>query len=421
MKIKTSHDEKDNISTLRKRELTLQKEIITLKSKLMASGSINRRLRENIDSMVINEKGLTKEITNLKARNGFLSENERVDNRSFKGRNISQVKSHEKRPNVEKNTQYEIKTSHIKIPEEIPFQSFAKTHVFETDTYPRPKEYMFKGQRKETRIVKPIRKHVFQMEDMAIAKVNSNQSLGLTREHLVDGVYRFDVNTGVDYELYFRHPRIANSIIPVHLTRGFSEPRIEVLSNQKRQLNEMVNLILPLSGRLERFKNFIDLFIDICVKKDKNVFLTVVLYGEKDFKAVKNILQRLENEHDFRKYELVMRDKEFSRGRALHDGVIYWKGRDPNVLMFFCDVDITFRAEFLRRCRAYTEPGKQVYYPVVFSLYNPKNVYDDGRVPDPEDQLKIGEYGVNLNDHRPRCLAVWVSSLVPSPPLPHSS
>lgn len=242
-----------------------------------------------------------------------------------------------------------------------------------------------------------MKRHVLDVQDVVLAEMNANnKSLQISKEHMFEGVYRFDIHTGLDYELYFKHPKLENFIIPVRLTQGLGQPNIEILSGARRQTNELINLILPLSGRLERFKNFIDLFINICVKKDKNVFLTVVLYGEKDFKTVKKILQNLENDYDFRKYQLIMRDKEFSRGRALHDGVLYWKGKNPNVLMFFCDVDITFRPEFLRRCRAFTEPGKQVYYPVVFSLYNPKNVYEDGNVPEPEYQLKIGWYMIKL-------------------------
>ena len=40
----------------------------------------------------------------------------------------------------------------------------------------------------------------------------------------------------------------------------------------------------------------------------------------------------------------------------------------------------------------YTEPKKKVYYPMVFSLYNPKNVYEDGNIPPPAEQLKIGKF-----------------------------
>ncbi|EDO41813.1 predicted protein [Nematostella vectensis] len=213
-------------------------------------------------------------------------------------------------------------------------------------------------------------------------------------DNIIEGVYRFDINHGVEYEIYFNDSKSKGSVLSARVFRKLSKPQIVLPSLKYKQPNELINLIVPLSGRIERFQQFIDLFIDVCIKRDKHVYLTVVLYGEKDFKIIRRILKDLEDSYNFRKYQLIMRNKQFSRGRALHDGVIYWKGKNPNVLMFFCDVDVTFDEHFLRRCRSYTEPSKQVYYPMVFSLYNPRNVYEDGMIPSPQEQLNIGnQYG----------------------------
>uniref|UniRef100_A0A8C1N0X9 Hexosyltransferase n=1 Tax=Cyprinus carpio TaxID=7962 RepID=A0A8C1N0X9_CYPCA len=73
----------------------------------------------------------------------------------------------------------------------------------------------------------------------------------------------------------------------------------------------------------------------------------------------------------------------FSRGLALEMGSSQLAN---NSLLFFCDVDLVFNADALQRCRENTIEGGQVYFPIVFSQYDPKIVYAGGP---PEDSAFV--------------------------------
>ncbi|KTF86854.1 hypothetical protein cypCar_00013873, partial [Cyprinus carpio] len=93
-------------------------------------------------------------------------------------------------------------------------------------------------------------------------------------------------------------------------------------------------------------------------------------------------------ELNFHNFTLIQLNEEFSRGRGLDVGARAWKG--GNVLLFFCDVDIFFTADFLNTCRLNAQPGKKVFYPVLFSQYNPAVIYGShDHIPPVEQQLII--------------------------------
>lgn len=367
----------------------LQKELKRLKARINQKDELIERLTAQLEKEKSQTKKVKQEVGNLKVQNAELLAE--VESNSLGG---NSGKSQEQTPVVAKDLSFKVNTSpqvtNIQVSERIQFQSFAKTHIFELSPRKRPKEYIFHGQNVNTRRVKSGERHLLEAQDIALNFINTNTSYHVSRENVVDGVYRIDVNAGIDYEVYFKDPT-SNKFIIVRLIRPLGVIKPVAIPDDGKNPNELINLILPLSGRLERFQQFVDMFVEVCIKNDRNVFLTVVLYGASDFNHVKTTLKDIEATYGFKKYQLIMRDKPFSRGRALHDGVMYWSGNPSNVLMFFCDVDITFRADFLRRCRMYTQRKNKVYYPMVFSLFNPKNVYEDGNIPPPAEQLKVGK------------------------------
>ncbi len=60
-------------------------------------------------------------------------------------------------------------------------------------------------------------------------------------------------------------------------------------------------------------------------------------------------------------------------------------------LLLFLDVDILFNSDFLTRCRLHSQPGRKVYYPLAFGLYNPHVVYTLHKLdmPREDEQLNV--------------------------------
>ena len=209
----------------------------------------------------------------------------------------------------------------------------------------------------------------------------------LTQANLDNGITRLDRLNGMQYNLFFTNSK-PNQYNRVKIHRPFDNlelvDSVETVDTSKK----LINLILPLSGRLENFKIFLKRFADVCVRWDARVFLTVVYFGEKGKEELRGMLQDFENKKKFKDYKLISAQRPFSRGAGLQKGVLAWE--KGNNIMFFCDVDVLFTPDFLERCRLYTESGKMVYYPIVYSLYNPNVVYNGG-VPPIENQLHVGK------------------------------
>ena len=237
----------------------------------------------------------------------------------------------------------------------------------------------------------PIADRKKEMEDVmetALGALNTDsRAKQYTPFDLEQGYTRTDRNRGTQYELYFKAKDKKHVFQHVELFRPFAPiQKVQVQTYDKR--TEWINLVVPLSGRVETFQQFMEMFAENCIQKDQKVFLTVVYFGVEGKEEAKQILERIANDNHYSHYKFIERTDMFSRGVGLLAGAESWdKG---NVLLFFCDVDIAFDASFLDRCRLNAAPGAKVFYPIVFSLYNPQIVYSDkSEIPALSEQLVL--------------------------------
>ncbi|XP_068131189.1 chondroitin sulfate synthase 1 [Hyperolius riggenbachi] len=151
-------------------------------------------------------------------------------------------------------------------------------------------------------------------------------------------------------------------------------------TEHKEPKEKKVNILVPLSGRFEMFSRFMANFEKTCLLTNQNVKLVILLFNSDantDKEKQVDLLRDYRIKYPKADMQVLSVTGEFSRALALEVGSSQFSN---DSLLFFCDVDLVFTTEFLQRCRANTVLGQQMYFPIIFSQYDPKIVYA-GKVP----------------------------------------
>uniref|UniRef100_A0A7M5VGX1 Hexosyltransferase n=1 Tax=Clytia hemisphaerica TaxID=252671 RepID=A0A7M5VGX1_9CNID len=190
-----------------------------------------------------------------------------------------------------------------------------------------------------------------------------------------DSIFRYDELYGAKYTFTF----VYNSTFQItsNVVKPYSEYKTEKLSVTDANVKkELINLIVSVSQRSDRLILFLRNIHEIRKRRTENIFVTIVIHdtGESS-NGIKKAIKEFSKSHNFTAYDILKKNVPFNRGHALHDGIMRWNGY-AKVLMFLCDIDIRIKPDFFDRCRKYTEAGRSVYMPIVFSLYNPNIVFN---------------------------------------------
>ena len=147
--------------------------------------------------------------------------------------------------------------------------------------------------------------------------------------------------------------------------------------NVVEALGTRVNVIVPLSNVGERFQQFLEMYEQQVLRKKQNVALILVVFGS-ELESVNQTVTVYQTRHPDADFTVVSGEGPFTRSVGLDTGMAQI---DDSELAFICDVDMTFDASFLDRCRLNAVQGSRVYYPEFFKYYDMDYVYRFRRRP----------------------------------------
>lgn len=156
---------------------------------------------------------------------------------------------------------------------------------------------------------------------------------------------------------------------------NFTSPVVHTI---KTLSSTPIHMIVPVSGRLPTLKRLLANFNYVVMRSNDSDLMNIHLYiilmettedsGERmpiivDF--VKNFIKT----HQASRIHLIeVENGNFTRGYARSYGASRFNNTD---LLFFIDLDMIFTRDLFPRIRHHTIFQKQVYFPIIFSQYDP--------------------------------------------------
>ena len=135
--------------------------------------------------------------------------------------------------------------------------------------------------------------------------------------------------------------------------------------------NKVLYFIMSLAGRFDTFLTFMTDYEDVILRREKRSVLSIMLYKSKTDDRTEDMFEFVSHkqeqypQHELRVHRL---SGEFNRGGGLEAGSNL---HSHNALLVFIDVDMVFNVESVQRIKLNTVQGRQVYFPIVFSQYDP--------------------------------------------------
>ena len=215
---------------------------------------------------------------------------------------------------------------------------------------------------------KGIRKMLHKVEEV------SSESLSIDVFDSLSYGYRWNnPNVGLVYVLVVKSSEEEEVNQKKYIMKHAYSPIEWMEERNNNQSNIRVNFAVPLSGRTDVFYKFMERWETDFLKTNENVSLTLVVMEGKRHRGQHKLISAFANDLRLRYPQCLInvfkKRGSFQRAIALQHAVSKFS---VNSLLFFVDIDMKISRHVLHDIRANTIQQKQVYFPIVFSKYDPK-------------------------------------------------
>jgi len=185
---------------------------------------------------------------------------------------------------------------------------------------------------------------------------------------MIDLFRHDDAFAGIHYVITFQNKN--ENQISVELKRSFVEkPELKKVGIEANK-EKVVNVIMPLSKVSDRFLMFLDrLQNSILSDVNANIRLIFIVFQQSRDDDVIDIIQKFQKKNPNSKILTKILQQKFNRAVGLATGSQLCSSSE---ILFFLDVDLTVSMETIRRIRGNVIEGERVFFPIVFSQYDPK-------------------------------------------------
>ena len=218
------------------------------------------------------------------------------------------------------------------------------------------------------KMYKGIKKMLHKVEEV------SSESLSIDVVDSLSYGYRWNnPNVGLVYVLAVKSSEEKNVNQRMYVMKHAYSPIEWLEEPNNNQSNVRVNFAVPLSGRTEVFYKFMERWKNDFLKTNENVSLTLVVMEGRSHRGQHKLISAFANDLRLRYPQCLIsvfkKRGSFQRAIALQSAVSKFS---VNSLLFFVDIDMNISRHVLHDIRANTIQQKQVYFPIVFSKYDPK-------------------------------------------------